>query len=75
MHPPPSLDYPHYTSVCHQQDTLVYGSDDGGKNVHNKREEVANYLALVGEALNLKPHKISRTDVQLSFPVCESVCV
>jgi hypothetical protein len=39
-------------------DTIVYGSDDGGRTVHTDDEKVNAVMKLVGERLNLKGHYV-----------------
>jgi hypothetical protein len=33
---------------------LVYGSDNGGKDVYNKRKDVALWMEMAAESINLK---------------------
>jgi hypothetical protein len=39
-------------------DTLVYGSADGGKTIHNDSKTMNNLMKKVGEKLNLKEHTV-----------------
>lgn len=48
--------------------SLVYGSNDGGRNVHDDHAEMRNQMTLVGAHLNLKPHQIRNTGKWLIMP-------
>eukprot|EP01104_Vermistella_antarctica_P017137 TRINITY_DN6023_c0_g1_i1.p1 TRINITY_DN6023_c0_g1~~TRINITY_DN6023_c0_g1_i1.p1 ORF type:complete len:1031 (+),score=322.01 TRINITY_DN6023_c0_g1_i1:387-3479(+) len=41
--------------------TLVYGSNDSGKSVHNSDEEASKYMEVEGKAWNLKSHLVGAT--------------
>lgn len=48
--------------------SLVYGSNDGGRNVHDDHVEMRTQMLLVGAHLNLKPHQIRNTGKWLIMP-------
>ena len=45
--------------------SLVYGSSDAGKTVHNKSESMRKYIEQLARNLNLKRHLVAQTTVEM----------